>query len=121
LSKILIVEDNEMLQEILSERLGFRGFEVVIARDGERALAIAPQEKPDLILMDMSLPILDGWETTRRLKANPDTRHIPIIALTAHALSGDREKSLAAGCDDYEAKPVNFARLLKKMNLFLKE
>lgn len=121
LSKILIVEDNEMLQEILSERLGFRGFDVVIARDGERALAITPQEKPDLILMDMSLPILDGWETTRRLKANPDTQHIPIIALTAHSLSGDREKSLAAGCDDYEAKPVNFARLLKKMSTFLKE
>jgi CheY-like chemotaxis protein len=121
LSKILIVEDNEMLQEILSERLGFRGFEVVIARDGERALAITQQEQPDLILMDMSLPILDGWETTRRLKANPDTQHIPVIALTAHALSGDREKSLAAGCDDYEAKPVNFGRLLKKMNAFLKE
>lgn len=120
MSKILIVEDNEMLQEILSERLSFRGFEVVIARDGERAIAITQQEQPDLILMDMSLPILDGWETTRRLKANPATQHIPIIALTAHALSGDREKSLAAGCDDYEAKPVNFTRLLKKMNAFLK-
>jgi CheY-like chemotaxis protein len=121
LSKILIVEDNEMLQEILSERLSFRGFEVTIASDGERALAIIQREQPDLILMDMSLPILDGWEATRRLKANPDTQHIPVIALTAHALSGDREKSLAAGCDDYEAKPVNFARLLKKMNALLKE
>lgn len=108
-----------MLQEILSERLGFRGFDVVIAPNGERALIATEQEKPDLILMDMSLPILDGWETTRRLKANPFTQHIPVIALTAHALAGDREKSLAAGCDDYEAKPVNFSRLLKKMKAFL--
>lgn len=108
-----------MLQEILSERLGFRGFEVVIASDGERALSATEQEQPDLILMDMSLPILDGWEATRRLKANPYTQHIPVIALTAHALAGDRERSLAVGCDDYEAKPVNFSRLLKKMQLFL--
>ena len=121
MSKILIVEDNEMLQEILSERLGFRGFEVVIAPDGEKALKVAENEKPNLILMDMSLPILDGWEATRRLKANPHTQNIPVIALTAHALSGDREKSLAAGCDDYEAKPVNFSRLLKKMKAFLKD
>jgi CheY-like chemotaxis protein len=111
LSKILIVEDNEMLQEILSERLSFRGYEVVMAHDGEGALTVTQKEQPDLILMDMSLPILDGWEATRRLKSNPDIQHIPVIALTAHALSGDREKSLAAGCDDYEAKPVNFARL----------
>ena len=108
-----------MLQEILSERLGFRGFEIIIAADGAKALLVAEQEKPDLILMDMSLPILDGWEATRRLKANPTTQNIPVIALTAHALSGDREKSLAAGCDDYEAKPVNFSRLLKKMKTFL--
>ena len=119
MSKILIVEDNEMLQEILSERLSFRGYEVVIASDGEKALNTAGKEKPDLILMDMSLPILDGWEATRRLKADLSTQHIPVIALTAHALSGDREKSLAAGCDDYEAKPVNFSRLLKKMRTFL--
>ncbi len=119
MSKILIVEDNEMLQEILSERLSFRGYEVVIASDGEKALNAAGKEKPDLILMDMSLPILDGWEATRRLKADLNTQHIPVIALTAHALSGDREKSLAAGCDDYEAKPVNFSRLLKKMRTFL--
>jgi CheY-like chemotaxis protein len=119
LSKILLVEDNEMLQEILSERLSFRGYEVVMAHDGEGALTVTQKEQPDLILMDMSLPILDGWEATRRLKSNPDIQHIPVIALTAHALSGDREKSLAAGCDDYEAKPVNFARLLKKMNALL--
>jgi CheY-like chemotaxis protein len=119
LSKILLVEDNEMLQEILSERLSFRGYEVVMAHDGEGALTVTQKEQPDLILMDMSLPILDGWEATRRLKSNPDIQHIPVIALTAHALSGDREKSLAAGCDDYEAKPVNFARLLKKMTALL--
>jgi CheY-like chemotaxis protein len=90
-----------------------------MAHDGEGALTVTQKEQPDLILMDMSLPILDGWEATRRLKSNPDIQHIPVIALTAHALSGDREKSLAAGCDDYEAKPVNFARLLKKMNALL--
>ncbi len=119
LAKILVVEDNEMLQEILSERLGFRGFDVVVAGNGQIAIELAQSEKPDLILMDMSLPVLDGWEATRRLKALPQTQQIPIIALTAHALSGDRERSLQAGCDDYESKPVNFSRLLGKMNKFL--
>lgn len=119
MAKILVVEDNEMLQEILVERLNFRGFEAVAAPNGQVAIELAQSDSPDLILMDMSLPVLDGWEATRRLKADPATQHIPIIALTAHALSGDRDKSLQAGCDDYESKPVNFTRLLEKMNHFL--
>ena len=119
MAKILVVEDNEMLQEILSERLGFRGFDVSIAGNGQIAIEHAQSENPDLILMDMSLPILDGWEATRQLKASATTQHIPVIALTAHALSGDRERSLEAGCDDYESKPVNFSRLLEKINKFL--
>jgi CheY-like chemotaxis protein len=119
LAKILVVEDNEMLQEILVERLSFRGFEAIAAPNGQVAIELAQSANPDLILMDMSLPVLDGWEATRRLKADPATHHIPVIALTAHALSGDRDKSLQAGCDDYESKPVNFTRLLEKMNHFL--
>jgi CheY-like chemotaxis protein len=119
LAKILVVEDNEMLQEILVERLSFRGFEAIAAPNGQVAIELAQSANPDLILMDMSLPVLDGWEATRRLKADPATNHIPVIALTAHALSGDRDKSLQAGCDDYESKPVNFTRLLEKMNHFL--
>ena len=117
--KILLVEDNETNRDMLSRRLARRGYEVIIAVDGVEGLAMAQAEAPDLILMDMSLPVLDGWEATRRLKADPATNHIPVIALTAHALSGDRDKSLQAGCDDYESKPVNFTRLLEKMNHFL--
>jgi two-component system cell cycle response regulator DivK len=102
--KILVVEDNEMNRDMLSRRLQRRGYAVLIAEDGERGVAVAAAERPDLILMDMSLPVLDGWEATRRLKADPATRPIPVIALTAHAMSTDREKVFEAGCDDYEAR-----------------
>jgi len=117
--KILLIEDNGMLQDILSERLTTRDFEVLIAADGQSGITQAVQEQPDLILMDMSLPIIDGWEASRLLKQQTYTQHIPIIALTAHALSGDREKSLAAGCDEFETKPVNFSRLLTKIEALL--
>ena len=117
--KILLVEDNEMNRDMLSRRLSRRGYEVVIAEDGERGVALAAAERPDLILMDLSLPILDGWEATRRLKADPETRPIPVIALTAHAMASDREKVLAAGCDDYDTKPVELPRLLDKMQRLL--
>ncbi|RMG92605.1 MAG: response regulator [Chloroflexi bacterium] len=119
MNKILLVEDNEMLQEILAERLCLRNFDVVIANNGQLAVELVQKESPDLILMDMSLPVMDGWEATRRIKSNPETAHIPIIALTAHALSGDREKALEAGCDDYETKPVNFPQLLEKIKQYL--
>jgi two-component system cell cycle response regulator DivK len=119
MSKILLVEDNEMNRDMLSRRLVNRGFEMVIAVDGEQAIDLARSEAPDLILMDISLPGLDGWEATRRLKAMPETRSIPIIALTAHAMAGDREKSLAAGCNDYDTKPIDFRRLLEKIQGFL--
>ncbi|HEY9022724.1 MAG TPA: response regulator [Burkholderiaceae bacterium] len=114
--KILLVEDNEMNRDMLMRRLERRGFAVVIAVDGAEGLAKARSDAPDLILMDMSLPVLDGWEATRRLKAEPETRAIPVIALTAHALAEDREKSLAVGCDDHETKPIEFARLLEKIH-----
>ena len=117
--KILLVEDNEMNRDMLSRRLLKQGFEVVIAVDGEQAVALARSEAPDLILMDISLPGLDGWEATRLLKTMPETRSIPIIALTAHAMAGDREKSLAAGCNDYDTKPIDFRRLLEKIQGFL--
>ncbi|MGB7910745.1 MAG: response regulator [Desulfobaccales bacterium] len=117
--KILLVEDNEMNRDMLSRRLLKQGFEVVIAVDGEQAVALARSEAPDLILMDISLPGLDGWEATRLLKAMPETRSIPIIALTAHAMAGDREKSLAAGCNDYDTKPIDFRRLVEKIQGFL--
>src|SRR6266536_5407220 len=104
--KVLLVEDNEMNRDMLSRRLIRRGFEVVVAVDGEQGVAAAAQEHPDIILMDMSLPVLDGWEATRRLKASEATRSIPVIALTAHAMSGDRDKALEAGCDDYDTKPI---------------
>ncbi len=117
--KILLVEDNEMNRDMLSRRLLKQGFEVVIAVDGEQAVALAHSEAPDLILMDISLPGLDGWEATRLLKAMPETRSIPIIALTAHAMAGDREKSLAAGCNDYDTKPIDFRRLVEKIQGFL--
>jgi two-component system cell cycle response regulator DivK len=119
-TKILLVEDNEMNRDMLSRRLKRKGYEVLIAVDGEEGVAMAQSEAPDLILMDMSLPVLDGWEATRRLKAAPETQSIPIIALTAHAMAGDREQALAAGCDDYDSKPIEFKRLLGKIEAFLK-
>ena len=118
--KILYVEDNEMNRDMLSRRLQRRGYEVLIAVDGEQGIAQASALRPDLILMDMSLPELDGWETTRQLRADPRTRVVPIIALTAHAMSGDREKAIAAGCDDYDSKPIVFTRLLEKIETRLK-
>ncbi|MBU4447645.1 MAG: response regulator [Proteobacteria bacterium] len=113
--KILLVEDNEMNRDMLSRRLLKAGFEMVMAVDGEQAIDLARSEAPDLILMDISLPGLDGWEATRRLKARPETKSIPIIALTAHAMAGDREKSLAAGCNDYDIKPIDFRRMMEKI------
>ena len=122
MSKILLVEDNEMNRDMLSRRLERQGYEVVVAADGQQGLLMAEVEKPALILMDMSLPELDGWEATRRLKAEAATRHIPVIALTAHAMVNDREKAYAAGCDDYDTKPVEFPRLLNKIaNLLVRE
>jgi two-component system, cell cycle response regulator DivK len=117
--KVLLVEDNEMNRDMLSRRLIRRGFEVLLAVDGEQGVTTAQQEKPDIILMDMSLPVLDGWEATRRLKAADDTRAIPVIALTAHAMSGDRDKALDAGCDDYDTKPIELPRLLEKIGRLL--
>jgi two-component system cell cycle response regulator DivK len=114
-AKILLVEDNEMNRDMLSRRLIRRGFEVVLATDGQEGVAMAAQEAPDLILMDMSLPVTDGWEATRLIRANGGCRTIPIIALTAHAMAGDRDRALAAGCDDYDTKPVDFERLLGKI------
>ena len=119
MSKILLVEDNEMNRDMLSRRLQRRGYEVVLAVDGQSGVEMAQTESPDLVLMDMSLPALDGWEATRRLKAVASTRHIPVIALTAHAMSGDREKALEAGCDDYDTKPVELVRLLGKIEALL--
>jgi two-component system, cell cycle response regulator DivK len=120
MTKILLVEDNEMNRDMLSRRLIRKGFEVVMAIDGEQALALAQRELPDLILMDMSLPVIDGWEATRRVKAAEATSNIPIIALTAHAMSGDREKTLNAGCDDYDTKPIDMPRLLEKIDALLR-
>jgi two-component system, cell cycle response regulator DivK len=117
--RLLYVEDNEMNRDMLSRRLQRRGFEVLIAADGEQGVAMAAAERPDLILMDMSLPVLDGWEATRRLKAEPDTRRIPIIGLTAHAMATDREQCLEAGCDEYDTKPVELGRLLAKIERLL--
>ena len=117
--KILLVEDNEINRDMLSRRLGRRGYRVTIALDGEQGVSMAGLEAPDLILMDMSLPVLDGWEAARRLKAAPETRSIPIIALTAHAMVGDREKAIESGCDDYDTKPVEFQRLLEKIETIL--
>jgi CheY-like chemotaxis protein len=117
--KILLVEDNEMNRDMLSRRLERKGLQVLIAVDGEQGVAIAQSEVPDLILMDMSLPVLDGWSATRHLKGIPATQMIPIIALTAHAMSGDRDKCIEAGCDDYDTKPVEFTRLLAKIQALL--
>ena len=117
--KILLVEDNEMNRDMLSRRLERKGYEVVLALDGESGVEMATSQAPDLVLMDMSLPVLDGWEATRRLKANAATRHIPVIALTAHAMSSDREKALEAGCDEYDTKPIELPRLLGKIEALL--
>jgi two-component system cell cycle response regulator DivK len=117
--KILLVEDNDLNRDMLARRLERKGFQIVVAVDGEQAMAITQSEVPDLILMDMSLPILDGWEATRRLKSAPETASIPIIALTAHAMTGDRERAMAVGCDDYDTKPVELHRLLAKIQALL--
>src|ERR1700759_2363170 len=113
--KILLVEDNEMNRDMLSRRLRRKGYVVAMALDGQSALEMSQTEAPSLILMDVGLPVLDGWEATRRLKANPATRHIPVIALTAHAMSSDRKKAVEAGCDDYESKPLELPALRAKM------
>jgi len=117
--RILLVEDNEMSQDMLMRRLQRRGFSVEVASDGEQGIDKARATLPDLILMDMTLPLLDGWEATRRLKAAPETRSIPVVALTAHVMTGDRERSLEAGCDDYDTKPVDLPRLLGKIETLL--
>jgi two-component system, cell cycle response regulator DivK len=118
--KILLVEDNEMNRDMLSRRLIRNGYEVSIAVDGQQGADMAVSERPDLILMDMSLPVIDGWEATRRIKANDATRRIPVIALTAHAMAGDREKAMEVGCEDYDTKPVEISRLLGKIAALLK-
>ena len=119
MAKILLVEDNEMNRDMLSRRLERKGFAVVMAEDGRAGVAMAVSEAPDLILLDMSLPLVDGWEVARQIKAGPKTKSIPIIALTAHAMSGDRERALEAGCDEYDTKPVEFPRLLAKIEAIL--
>ena len=119
MTRILLVEDNEMNRDMLSRRLARRGYEVAVALDGEQGVAMAKSEAPALILMDMSLPGMDGWEATRQIKAMPETRAIPVIALTAHAMAGDRERAIAAGCDDFDTKPVEFTRLLEKIEALL--
>ena len=121
MAKILLVEDSEMNRDMLARRLARRGYEIVIAVDGGQGVTLAQAEAPDLILMDMNLPVLDGSEATRQLRAAPATRSIPIIALTAHAMAGDREKALEAGCDDYDTKPIEFERLLGKIEALLKK
>jgi two-component system cell cycle response regulator DivK len=120
MQRILLVEDNEMNRDMLSRRLVRNGYEVFLATDGQQGLDMAVSERPDLILMDMSLPVMDGWEATRRIKANDATRRIPVIALTAHAMAGDREKALEVGCDDYDTKPVEISRLVGKIAALLK-
>jgi CheY-like chemotaxis protein len=119
MAKLLLVEDNEMNRDMLSRRLTRRGYQVAIAVDGAQGLAMAQSEKPDLVLMDMSLPVIDGWEATRRIKASADTKHLPVIGLTAHAMAGDREKALEAGCDDYDTKPIELERLVGKIEALL--
>lgn len=116
---ILIVEDNEMNRDMLSRRLKRRGYEILFAMNGAEGLDEARTQRPDLILMDMSLPVLDGWDATRQLKASQATQHIPVIALTAHAMSGDRQRALDAGCDDFETKPIELERLLEKIERYL--
>jgi len=119
MTKVLLVEDNEMNRDMLSRRLVRRGFEVVFAVDGKQGVDAARREKPDIILMDMSLPVMDGWEATRCVKSDDATRSVPVIGLTAHAMSGDREKAIEAGCDDYDTKPVEIERLIGKMERLL--
>jgi two-component system cell cycle response regulator DivK len=119
MTRILYVEDSEDNIYMLRRRLERKGIEVIVAEDGEQGIAAAARERPDLILMDLSLPVIDGWEAARRLKSSPDTGAIPIIALSAHAMTGDREKALAAGCDDYDTKPVDFSRLMGKIEALL--
>jgi len=119
--KILYVEDNEDNVYVVKSRLTRAGFTILIAADGAQGVAMASTEQPDLILMDLSLPVLDGWEATRRIKAAPETKHIPVVALTAHAMAGDREKALAAGCDDFDTKPIELPRLLQKIRALLPE
>jgi CheY-like chemotaxis protein len=121
MAKILIVEDNEMNRDMLSRRLERKGYTVAMAVDGGEGVEKAASEAPDLILMDMSLPVLDGWEATRRVKANPATKDVPVIALTAHAMAGDRDKTIAAGCDDYDTKPIDLPRLLGKIETLLQK
>lgn len=117
--KILLVEDNELNRDMLSRRLQRKGYEVVMAVDGQQGIDLALSESPDLILMDMSLPVVDGWEATRRIKAEPGAQGVPVIALTAHAMAGDRDKALEAGCDDYDTKPIDLPRLLEKIETLL--
>ena len=119
MSKILIVEDNEMNRDMLSRRLMRKGFEIVMAEDGQKGVDMSKSENPDLILMDLSLPVMDGWEATSTIKSDPETNSIPIIVLTAHAMAGDREKALEAGADEYDTKPIEFKRLLGKIKEFL--
>jgi CheY-like chemotaxis protein len=121
MAKILIVEDNEMNRDMLSRRLERKGYTVVMAVDGGEGVEKAESETPDIILMDMSLPVLDGWEATRRVKANPATKHVPVIALTAHAMAGDRDKTIEAGCNDYDTKPIDLPRLLGKIEALLEK
>tara|TARA_B100000586_G_scaffold225752_1_gene173433 strand:+ start:65 stop:427 length:363 start_codon:yes stop_codon:yes gene_type:complete len=120
MTKILIVEDNEMNRDMLSRRLERKGFLVVMAEDGQKGVDMSKSESPDLILMDLSLPVMDGWEATSTIKADSETNSIPIIVLTAHAMAGDREKALEAGADEYDTKPINFKRLMGKVNEFIK-
>jgi two-component system, cell cycle response regulator DivK len=119
MTRVLLVEDNEMNRDMLSRRLTRRGFEVIFAVDGQQGVDLARTERPDIILMDMSLPVLDGWEATRRVKADDATRSVPVIGLTAHAMSGDRERAIEAGCDDYDTKPVELDRLIGKIERLL--
>ena len=117
--KILLVEDNELNRDMLSRRLMRHGHDIITATDGQQAIDLTIEHSPDLILMDMSLPVLDGWEASKQIKANPDLTHIPIIALTAHAMDGDKEKALTAGCNDYDTKPIDLPRLLGKIDALL--
>ena len=119
MSKILLVEDNEMNRDMLTRRLERKGFEVVIAIDGKAGIDMASSASPDIILMDLSLPVIDGWEATRQIKGDPATQSIPVIALTAHAMAGDEQRALEAGCDDYDTKPVDFKRLLGKRENYI--
>src|SRR5262249_55821035 len=119
MAKVLLVEDNEINRDMLSRRLVRRGFEVIFAVDGQQGIDLAKSERPDIILMDMSLPVVDGWEAARRVKADDATRGVPVIGLTAHAMAGDREKAIEAGCDDYDTKPVELERLISKIEKLL--